>query len=346
MGVLSIALSLRQRMPLSIAWSTPGAALLASAGAVSGGYPAALGAFLLGGLLIVLSGFWRPMARWIAAIPAPLANALLAGVLLPLCLSPARSMVELPWLTAPMVLTWLTLMLVARRWAVPGALVAAVAAVAISEPIPGDWAADAAPALVWTTPVLDVATLLGLGIPLFIVTMASQNVTGMSVLAAYGYRPPLRPVLVSTGAATAAGAPFGAHGINLAAITAALSANPDAHPDPGRRWIAAVTSGTVLVVLGLGAGLATALIGIAPPLLVQAVAGIALLPPLGAALAAATADDELRDAAVITLVVSASGITALGVSAAFFGLLAGLVVLALRHLAARAAERRTADDAA
>jgi benzoate membrane transport protein len=161
--------------------------------------------------------------------------------------------------------------------------------------------------------------------------MASQNVTGIAVLQSFGYRPPITPALVSTGAATVVGAPFGAHAINLAAITAALAAGPDAHPDPARRWIASVAGGATYLVLGLTAGLAAALVAVAPPLLIEAVAGLALFGALAGALAAAMADAARRDAAIVTFVVSASGITVAGISAPFWGLVAGLVYAAVQR---------------
>ena len=335
MGVASIALSWRTKLPIAIAWSTPGAALLVSAGAVEGGYPAALGAFVLTGLLLTAAGFWRRLARWLELIPASLANALLAGVLLPVCLTPARAVVDLPWLAGPVVVTWAILLLTARRWAVPGALIVAGIALAIDRPI--EAAANSVgllPSFVFTTPVFEPGTLIGLGIPLFIVTMASQNVTGMSVLASFGYRAPMGPVLVTTGALTTVAAPFGAHSINLAAITAALAAGPEAHPDPGRRWVAAVSSGFTYLLIGAGAGLATILLINSPPVLIEAVAGLALLPTLGNALAAAVAKPEHREAATITLVASASGIVALGITAPFWGLVAGIAFLAAARLRA------------
>lgn len=329
-GLLSTALSLRQRMPLFIAWSTPGAALLVSAGAQSGGYPAALGAFVACGLLLAVSGLWSALGRWIAAIPVPLASAMLAGVLLPLCVAPVEAAVEIPGQAAPVLVTWLVLMRFARRWAVVGALVAAAVVIAASQTIAGG--NSLLPTLTATAPAFDLGAIVGLAIPLFIVTMTSQNIAGMGVLASFGYRPPLRPILVSTGAATVVAAPFGAHAVNLAAITAALVAGPDAGPDPRRRWIAGVVAGIGFVGLGLCAGVATALIAASPPLLIEAVAGLALLGALGGALRAAMdADGELREAALVTFVVSASGITALSISAAFWGLVAGLVFLAIRR---------------
>jgi benzoate membrane transport protein len=326
MGVTAIVVGLRTRMPVSIAWSTPGAALLVSAGHVDGGYRAALGAFLLTGVLIVLCGFWGLLARAIAAIPPAIAAAMLAGILLPLCVAPVHSIVELPWLTAPAVLVWALLARFARAWAVPGALVVAIAAILIDRPIDLGPADGLLPHLAASTPSLTLGAVIGLAIPLFVVTMASQNVPGMTVLQTFGYRPRLRPLLVGTGAATAIGAPFGAHAINLAAITAALCAGPDAHPDPGRRWIASVTAGVAYLVLGVTAAVATAFVAASAVLLIEAVAGLALLGALGASLATAAADESLREPAVVTFVVSASGVVALGVSSAFWGLVAGLAL--------------------
>jgi benzoate membrane transport protein len=335
-GVVAIWLGLRYRMPISLAWSTPGAALLISAGVPTGGWPAAVGAFAVSGALIVLTGAWRRLGDLIAAIPAYLASAMLAGVLLPICLAPARALVEIPLLVAPAVLTWAVLMRFARRWAVPAAIAVAVAAIVVDQSgVPGTGALGV-PQLAVTTPAFTAGALVGIAVPLFLVTMASQNLAGMAVLASYGYRPPLRPILLSTGVATVAGAPFGGHAINLAAITAALAAGPDAGPDRERRWIASVTAGALYVAIGAFAGFVTAFVAAAPPLLIQAIAGIALLGALGGALTAAMADERGRDAAVVTLVVSASGITVLGASAPFWGLMAGLALYALRGRGDRA----------
>jgi benzoate membrane transport protein len=341
MGLLTIALSLRTRFPIVIAWSTPGAALLASAGHLHGGFAAAVGAFLVCGLLIVLVSASKTLSRLIDAIPLPLASAMLAGVLLPLCVAPVKAIVEIPDLAAPVVATWLLLTHVARRWAVPAALAAAIIAVALIEK-PNLSGHQLAPQLVWTTPHVSLAAIIGIGLPLFIVTMASQNVTGMGVLASFGYRPKLAPILSTTGAATILSAPFGGHAINLAAISAALSAGPDGDPDPGRRWIAAVTSGSVVCVLGLGSGVATAFIAASPPLLVEAVAGLALLGTLGTALSAALVDDAQREAATITFVVGASGMAALGIGGSFWGLVAGIAFLGMQRVRAQTARPRTA----
>jgi benzoate membrane transport protein len=328
MGVIAIWLGLRTRMPISIAWSTPGAALLASAGTLTGGYAAAIGAFMLSGLLIVLAGLSGRLARLIGAIPLPLASAMLAGVVFPLCVAPVHAIVQIPDVAAPVIATWLILSRVARRWAVPAALVVAIVAVIVSEH-PDLSGHRLSPSLAFTAPSFHLATLLGVGVPLFIVTMASQNVPGMGVLQSFGYRPALRPILVSTGGSTAAGAVFGAFGVNLAAITAPLVAGPDGGEDRSRRWVGSVTAGAIYVGLGLGAALLVAFVSSSPPLLVESVAGLALLGTLAGALSAALADPSYREAAIITFVLPASGMTALGISGSFWGLLAGAGVLAL-----------------
>ncbi|NHC45524.1 benzoate/H(+) symporter BenE family transporter [Motilibacter aurantiacus] len=337
MGLSALLLSTRLRMPVSVAWSTPGAALLASTGAPAGGFAAAVGAFLVAGVLLVAAGLWGPLGRAIAAIPAPLANAMLAGVLLSLCLAPARAAVEIPRLALPVVVVWLLLTRWAPRWAVPGALAVAAVGVGLDTPAGLGDALRGTSVLAAPDPVapeLALPAVIGLAVPLFLVTMASQNIPGMGVLASYGYRPSLRPLLGVTGAATVAAAPFGGHAVNLAALTAALAAGPSAGPDPQRRWIAGATSGIAYVVLGLLGGLVTALAGLAPVLLLQAVAGLALLGALTSALRAALDDAGMRDAAVVTLVVTVSGVSVGGVGSAFWGLVAGWAVLALTRLPA------------
>ncbi|GAA2851153.1 benzoate/H(+) symporter BenE family transporter [Streptosporangium fragile] len=333
-GVVAVWLGLRQRQPIVVAWSTPGAALLAATGAVEGGYPAAVGAFAVSGLLIVAAGLFTALGRWIAAIPAPIAGAMLAGILLDLCLAPVRALGEVPSAAVPTVLVWALLSRYARMWAVPGALLVAVIVIALSGPEMG--AVDARPVLEVTVPSWNAQALVTVALPLFLVTMASQNVPGMAVLAGYGYRPPLRTVLTSTGLASVLGAPLGGHAVNLAAISAALAAGPDADPDPERRWIASVTAGVSMIVLGVGSGLATALVLLSPPMLIEAVAGLALLGAFASAITSAVAEPQGREAAAVTFVVTASGLTILGVGAAFWGLVAGGLMTLLHRRPLRA----------
>ncbi|GAB3665299.1 benzoate/H(+) symporter BenE family transporter [Actinocorallia lasiicapitis] len=319
MGIAAIVLGVRYRMPISIAWSTPGAALLVTVDGV--GYRDAIGAFAVTGVLIVVAGLSKRLERALAAIPVPMASAMLAGVLLPLCVAPVKAVAELPGSALPIIATWAVLARFerTRRWSVPAALLVAGAAILLT----GTPGAVSWPAPVFTVPQLSVAAVIGIAIPLFVVTMASQNVPGMGVLAANGYRPPLRPILTTTGVGTVLGAPFGGHAINLAAITAALGASPDAHPDRDRRWIASVTGGTLYLFLGLTSGLAVTLLS--SPLLIETVAGLALLAALASALQTAVADPGTREESVITFAVAASGVALLGIGAPFWGLVAGLV---------------------
>jgi len=326
-GVAGTFLALRYRMPIAIAWSTPGAALLVGAGPVTGGFAAAVGAFAVCAALTVVAGLVPWLARAVTDIPRPIAGAMLAGILVPLCTAPVRALLDVPALAVPVILTWAILLRFARSWAVLGALVAAVAAIAFTGT--GSEIADAAVRPAWelTVPTLQPTAIVGIALPLFLVTMAGQNVPGSAVLSSYGFETPLRPALVTTGLVSGLGAPFGGHQVNLAAITAALTAGPEAHPDPRRRWIATLALAGGQVLLGLGAGVATALVLLSPPVLVIAVAGLALLPALGSSLGNAVADPALLVPAVVTFVVTASGVAVLGIGAAFWGLLAGLAIL-------------------
>ena len=322
-GAGSLMLSLRTKMPTAIAWSTPGAALLAASGAVEGGFSAAVGAFLVCGVLLTLAGIWRPLGRWVEQIPPALANAMLAGVLLNLCLAPARAVAQAPLYGLLIVGAWVVVGRLNRLLAVPAAVVVAAVVIVATVPLPaastpGLWPH---PILVW--PTFSAAALVSIAIPLFIVTMASQNIPGMAVLALNGYRPPASAMFRATGLMSLLSAPFGGHAVNLAAITAAICAGPDSHPDSGRRYWAAAISGIGYMVVGLLAGAATVFIGAAPPILIEAVAGLALLGAFGSALAGATSDPAEREPAMVAFVVAASGLSFLGIGSAFWGLIAG-----------------------
>ncbi|HEX3501636.1 MAG TPA: benzoate/H(+) symporter BenE family transporter [Stellaceae bacterium] len=334
MGVCAIVLSLKTRLPISIAWSTPGAALLATTGAVAGGFPAAVGAFLATGVLIVVAGLWKPLGRAVAAIPPPLANAMLAGVLLGLCLAPVRAVAELPALGLTIVVAWAMVARIKRLYAVPVAALLTIALIAATTSVTPDALGSLWPVPVVVTPSFSFAAIIGIALPLFIVTMASQNIPGMAVLNANGYRPDAGKLFWSTGLFSLAAAPLGGHAVNLAAITAALCAGSDAHPDPQRRYWAAVVAGFVYILFGLVAGAATAFISASPPILIEAVAGLALLGAFGSALLAAMHAPADREAAVITFLVTASGLSFFGISGAFWGLVAGGAVLAVTRFRA------------
>lgn len=323
MGTGTVAFSWRQKMPITLAWSTPGAALLAGATTPHGGFRVAVTAFLLTGVLITLCGLLRPLGRAVAAIPPALANAMLGGVLLELCVEPFQAATVSPAAVVPVLVTWLALTRFARRWAVPGALLVALVVIAAHGTFAHLGGARLTPVVEFIPPQWDIAAALPIAIPLFLVTMTSQNIPGMAVLSSFGYRPSLAPPLLYTGAATMAGAFAGGHAINLAAISAALAAGPSAHPDPARRWIAGVTAGLIYLALGPLSALLAAVSAAAPAGLMAAIAGLALIGTFASATSAALSDPAHRDVAAITFLVAASGISVAGVGAAFWGLLAG-----------------------
>ena len=328
-GLGTLWLARRHRIPILLAWSTPGAALLATTGVVHGGWPAAIGAFLLVGALIALTGLWPRLGGVIASIPAPIAQAMLAGVVLELCLTPVRGFAAHPWEVGPILLTWLVVLRPAPKWAVPAAFLAAMIVIGIDAARHGGVHGSPLPHVVLTAPRLTSAAVLSLALPLYVVTMAGQNVPGTAVLAAYGFRVPWRAAMAVTGTGTIAGALAGGHAINLAAISAALVAAPPAHPDSAQRWRAAVAAGATFLVLALLTGALTTFVSVAPADVVGAVAGLALLRTLASSLAAALASPSGREAAAITFVVAASGTTLLGVGSAFWAVVAGLAVRAM-----------------
>ncbi|CAO3357579.1 benzoate/H(+) symporter BenE family transporter [Azospirillum palustre] len=323
MGLSAIWLAWTQRKPISVAWTTPGMALLAATGPVAGGFPAAVGAFLTVGALIMVAGLWRPLGRWIAAIPKPLANGMLAGLLLKLCLAPFMAIGQAPGLGLLVLATWAIVGRFARLYAVPAAVAVALGAMAMNPPVSGALPADPWPTLSLVAPAFTWEALVGLALPLFVVTMASQNIPGLAVLATFGYTPRVPPAFLATGFASVVTAPLGAPTVNLAAITAAMCAGPDADPRPERRWQAAVTGGVGYIALTALAAVTATLVTRSPPILIEAVAGLALIGAFGGSLLAAVQAEEERIPALVTLLVTASGLSFFGVGSAFWGLLFG-----------------------
>jgi benzoate membrane transport protein len=240
MGLCAILLSVATKLPVSIAWSTPGAALLASAGAIDGGFPAAVGAFCVCAVLIVIAGLFRPLGRAVAAIPAPLANAMLAGVLLGLCFAPVKAIAFNPLLGLPIIIAWIVVGAFKRLWAVPAALAAFALVLALGVKVPDGALASLEhslmPSVELVRPAFTVAGLVSIALPLFIVTMASQNIPGIAVLKVHHYDPKPGRLFAVTGLFSVFSAPFGGHAVNLAAITAAMCAGQDAHADPQRSF--------------------------------------------------------------------------------------------------------------
>ena len=331
MGVTCIGLSLRWKMPVVTAWSTPGAAIRVPG---PGGVPMAeaVGAFLLSALLITVAGFSGIFERMLGRIPLPLASAMLAGVLLRFGIDAFAAVQAEPALVLAMLGTWLAARRLWPRYAVILTLLAGIAVAAAGGLLQaGDLRLELARP-VWTTPQLSLAAVLGVALPLFVVTMASQNVPGVAVIRASGYAVPVSPAIGWTGVANLLLAPFGAFALNLAAITAAICMGPEAHPDPARRWLAAAWAGAFYLAIGLFGATVAGLFAAFPHALVVAIAGIALLGTLGGAMAGAMADEGEREPALVTFLVTASGVALLGIGAAFWGLVAGVLVrLVLRR---------------
>ena len=331
MGIGTLWASARSRMPISLAWSTPGAALLAAQGVGAGGFAESVGAFLVSGALVVAAGSWRPLGRAVAAIPNPLASAMLAGVLFGLCVAPVKAVAAMPLPALAIVAAWAVTARINRLFAVPVALVVAAIAFVATSPVGLAQLGPLAPEAVLVVPSLSIHALTTIALPLFVVTMASQNIPGIAVLAVNGYRPAPGPLFRLTGIFSILAAPFGGHAVSLAAITAALCAGPDAEADPARRWWAAAVSGIVYCLFGLCATAFAAFLTAAPPLLIQAVAGLALIGSFAAALTGAVAEKDKTEAAMITFVITASGVGFLGIGGALWGLLAGGAFLALQR---------------
>ncbi len=326
MGLTCIGLSLRYRIPVVTAWSTPGAAMLVG---TTAGLPLsdAIGAFVLTAVLTVIAGFSGLFERLIDRIPVALAAGMLAGVLLRFGLDAFVSVQTQP----AMVLTMLAVYLVSRRllprYAVVATLLAGLAVAGAQDLLRFEQLRLELAQPVFTMPTLSLAAVVGIALPLFIVTMTSQNVPGVAATRAAGYRMPISPVLGWIGVVNTALAPFGAYALNLAAITAAICMGPEAHEDPRRRYVAAMAAGVFYLVVGLFGATVAALFVAFPGELVMAIAGIALFGTIGNALATATQDPVQREPALIAFLVTASGIQIAGIGAAFWGLAAGLLAL-------------------
>jgi benzoate membrane transport protein len=332
-GAASLWLSWRHRLPIICAWSTPGAALIAASTGLD--MAAAVGAFLLAAVLMMLTAAFRPLGALIEKIPMPIAAAMLAGVIFRFVVAVFDEMRVSPGLVLPLLAVFLLARLVNPFLGVIAALAAGIvlsfAGGLAAWPVGG----LALSGLEFVTPRFDTAAMLGIGIPLYLVTMAAQNLPGFAVLRAAGYQPPVPACLFATGLASALTAPFGAHMVNMAAISASICTGPDTHPDPAQRWKAGIVYGLAWLAIAATAGLLLALILAMPKALIVAVAGLGLVGSLTGALTQATSSDGHRFAAVVTFAVAASSLTLFGVGSAFWSLVAGLGVLTLDAIAGR-----------
>lgn len=335
-AIVGAALSIKLRIPVVLAWSTPGAALLITSPAVS--WPVACGAFAVAGVIGVLVGAVPLLGRLASAIPTAIASAMLAGVLLPFGLQAFRAANADPIFVIVLAGTF-----VAARARIPLYAMMLVLAVGVAL-ILGRGTIGALPAgatlgaLIPVPILFDAGAVMSIAIPLFVVTLASQNLPGIAVLRVAGYAPPPRPLLIGTGLASMVAAPFGAHAVNLAAITAAICTSAEADPDKERRWRVGLIYAGLYLLLAIFSPLLVRCFVALPPIAIAVLTGLAIIPALLGALESALAMREHRDATILTLLVTASGMTLLGIGSAFWGVAAGLAAMALTHLFRRGRE--------
>jgi benzoate membrane transport protein len=328
MALCNIGLSLRYRSPVTVAWSTPGAALLISSlGGVA--YPEAIGAFITCSILIIICGVTGSFERLVKRLPASLAAALLAGILFKIGSEIFVAAQHRTGLVLGMFFTYLIVKRYSPRYAV---LVTLLVGVALSAMLGllnfGGFALEVA-APVWTTPVFSIGATISIGIPLFVVAMTSQNMPGMAVLRADGYTVPASPLITVSGIASLLTAPFGSHGITLAAISAAICTSPNAHEDKDKRYTAAIWCGVFYGIAGIFGATLAALFAAFPKELVLSIAALALFGSIINGLTVAMNEPKEREAALITFMVTASGLTLFSIGSAFWGIVAGVLTLVI-----------------
>lgn len=328
MGITSLGFSLRYKQPILTAWSTPGAALLAS-NSDDIGIAAAVGAFIFSAVLVVIFGMTGWFERAMKKLPVALGAAMLAGVLLQFALNIFVSAETQPLLVCVMLATWLVGHHIWPRYNIPLVLLAGIALSLATGQLDMSGLNMELAQPVWVTPEFHWSSLLGVGLPLFVVTMASQNLPGISTLQVAGYRPRISPLISWTGITSLLLAPFGGYAFNLAAITAAICASKEADENHEQRYKSSAIAGVLYILMGLFGATVVAAFALFPQELVLSIAGLALLGTIGNALHSALAEAKSRDAALLTFLVTFSGISPLGIGSPFWGLVAGLLVMSL-----------------
>lgn len=335
MGVSTLALTLWYRAPVLTAWSTPGAALLVT-GLQGVSIQDAIGVFIVANALIVLCGITGLFARLMKIIPHSLASAMLAGILLRFGLQAFNSLNSELILCGSMLLAWLVLKVIAPRYAVIAAMLVGIAIALVKGDIVTD-GVNLSPVLpAFIAPHFSLAHSISIALPLFLVTMASQNAPGIATMKASGYSLPVSPLIVFTGLLALLFSPFGVYSICIAAITAAICQSPEAHPDANRRWLAAAAAGVFYILAGVFGGSVTGLMAALPVSWIQMLAGLALLGTISGSLFQALHNEAERDAAIVTFLVTASGLTVFGVGSAFWGLVVGGICYSVLTLFRRA----------
>ena len=329
MAAESLWLSWRTKMPVITAWSTPGVALIAASSGFS--MPEAVGAFIVTAVLLIATGLFGPLTRLIARIPSSVASGMLAGIVVTFAINAAKAVPTDPWLILPLIVAFFVIRLFNPALSVLAVLIGGGAAAFLTGRV-GGLPTPELSTLTLVAPSFTAASIIGLALPLYLVTMASQNLSGLAVLHAAGYHPEPGPLIGVTGLFSLLSAPFGASTTNLAAISAAICTGPDVDPDPAQRWKTGPFYALAYLVFALFGASLVALFAVLPQSLIVLVAGLALMAPLANALSIALKDEAERMPATVTFAVTASGMTLFGVGAAFWGLIAGLAVLFLEKL--------------
>ncbi|WP_421729957.1 benzoate/H(+) symporter BenE family transporter [Brevundimonas sp.] len=337
-GVPGVLLSWRLKIPVVFAWSTPGAALLA-ASTLGLGWTNAVGAFVVAGALMTLTGLLPVLGRLAQRIPASVASAMLAGVLLPFVLKLFSVMPSALVLGLMLLAVFIVMRRLWATWAIPVVLLVAIGVMALQGDLGLPQGTGLFGRLEPVMPAFDWKIAVSLGFPLFLVTLASQNLPGLVVLRAAGYQPPANRLILTTGISTLLMAPFGAHGINLAAITAAICTGPEAHPDPDKRWIVGVIYSALYLLVGLFAAPTAGIFIAMPPAALAMITGLALVATLSNSMTTMLAVPDEREAAVLAFAATGSGLALFGIGSAFWGLVVGFAALAaLRWIRPRGAK--------
>ncbi|WP_137928967.1 benzoate/H(+) symporter BenE family transporter [Mesorhizobium comanense] len=332
MAIESLWLSWRTKMPVITAWSTPGLALMAASSGFSIGE--AVAAFIVTAILLIATGLFRPLTQLISKIPPSVASGMLAGIVVTFALNAVKTIPVDPWLILPLIATFFVIRLFNPALSVLAVLVGGGLAAFLTGRV-GGLPAPELSTLTLIAPVFTAKAVIGLALPLYLVTMASQNLSGLAVLRAAGYHPEPGPLIGVTGLFSLLSAPFGGSTTNLAAISAAICTGPDVHPDPAERWKTGPFYAVAYLIFAIFGASLVAIFAVLPQSLIVLVAGLALMASLANAMAIALKEEGERMAATVTFVVTASGLTLFGVGAAFWGLIAGLAVLFLDKIKKR-----------
>lgn len=330
MGILSITFSFVYKTPVLTAWSTPGAAFLVGV-VPQYDLPVVMGAFVITGCLIVLTGCITPLSKLLERIPPQLGTAMLGAILLPFCLKAFHPVTTTPLIFLSMFISFLLAKRFTPRYAMLILLIVGIICAVSGGTFSHTHFAVAVATPVWMTPHFEVVAMMNIAIPLYIITMLSQNLPGLAVLQSHQYQVPLKPVLIGTGVANILFAPFGGYSANLAAISAAICMNKEVDTDPKQRYRAAIWAGVFYLIAGIWATTVVAIFLALPTEVSQMLAGFALLGTLLMCLQSSFKESYYQEPALITFLITLSGITVLGIGAILWGLLAGILLIQLKN---------------